>query len=384
MVQVAVSLVLLIGAALLIRSLANASRIDPGIATESIVGVNLGLIFQGYDAQQAAAFHEEALERIAALPGIDAVAFAERLPLESTTMIDREVWVENRRIEPGEEVPSIRSAVVSPAYFDVMSIRMRAGRSFGPEDRQEAPGVAIVNEVMAEQLWPGENPLGKRFATADPEGPFLEVIGVNAPHKISTLGEDPTPHFYLPHTQVQSFGFGTLVARAPGNPGAALEAIRRAVLEIDPNLAVMHAKTIGEHMSLSLFPIRLAAMSLGILGGLGALLAAAGVYGVIAFAVVRRRREIGIRIAVGANPSEVIALVLRQGMRLVLIGAGIGLVASLGMTRALRAMLYGIGAADAMAFGGALLVLLAVAVVANLVPAVRAARVDPVAALRTQ
>ena len=382
MVQVSITLVLLIGAALLIRSLANAESIDPGIATESIVGVNMGLVFQGYNAEEARDLHHRAMERIGALPGVASVAFAERMPLESTVVLDRDVYLEGVMLNAGEEPPAVPAAAVSPEFFRLMQIPMLSGRAFSAQDVAESPGVAIVNETLGQQLWPGENPIGKRLSVVGEDGPFAEVIGINAPHKILTLGEEPTAHLYLPYSQTASTMFGNILARTDADPAATLAGIRRVVRELDPNLAIMEAKTIEQHLALSLFPVRFAAVALTVLGGLGALLAAVGVYGVVAFAVARRTREIGIRIAVGADRARVVGMVFRQGMRTVAIGAVIGLAISLALTRALGALLYGIGATDAVAFSGAAVALLLAAGTANLLPAWRAARVDPVTALR--
>ncbi len=383
MVQVAVTLVLLVGAALLVRSLVNAESIDPGIATESIVGINLGLVFQGYAAEESRDFHLRALERIEAVPGVTGVAFTERLPLESTMIIDRTVYLEGALLEDGNEAPDVMATAVTPEFFRLMQISLLSGRRFDAQDVADAPGVVIVNEALAQQLWPGENPIGKRLSVVAEDGPLAVVIGVNAPHKVSTLGEAPTGHLYLPYAQAANAMFGTILARTDAEPAATLTAMRSIVRELDPNVAIMEAKTIEQHLSLSLFPVRFAAVALAVLGGLGALLAAVGVYGVVAFAVARRTREIGIRIAVGADRARVVRMVFRQGMRTVAIGAAIGLGISLVLTRALGALLYGIGAADAIAYTSAVVALLLAAGMANLLPAWRVARVDPVAALRS-
>lgn len=383
MVQVAVTLVLLIGAALLIRSLANAESIEPGIATESIVGINMGLVFQGYNAEASRSVHQRTMERVAALPGVTSVAFAERMPLESTVVLDRDVYLEGVSLDDGEEPAAVLSAAVSPGFFRLMQIPMLAGRAFSAQDVAESPGVAIVNEILGQELWPGGNPIGKRLSVVGEDGPFAEVIGVNAPHKILTLGEEPTPHLYLPYAQTTDAVFGNILARTQADPAAMLAAMRTVVRELDPNLAIMEAKTIEQHLAISLFPVRFAAVALTVLGSLGALLAAVGVYGVVAFAVARRTREIGIRIAVGADRARVVRMVFRQGMRTVAIGAVLGLAISIALTRALSALLYGIGATDAVAFVGAATALMLAAGTANLLPAWRAARVDPVAALRS-
>ena len=298
-------------------------------------------------------------------------------------VLDRYVYLEGVTLDDDEEPAAVLAAAVSPEFFRLMQIPMLSGRAFNAQDIAESPGVAIVNEALGQELWPGENPIGKRFSVIGEDGPFAEVIGINAPHKVLTLGEQPTAHLYLPYAQTADAVFGNILARTDAEPAATLAGIRRALRELHPNLAIMQAKTIEQHLSLSLFPVRFAAVALTVLGGLGALLAAVGVYGVVSFAVARRTREIGIRIAVGADRGRVVRMVFRQGMRTVAIGAAVGLVISIALTRALSALLYGVSATDSLAFVVAVAALMLTAGAANLLPAWRAAHVDPVAALRS-
>jgi putative ABC transport system permease protein len=382
--QVTLSLVLLVSASLMVRSLQNAQSIDPGIATESIVSLSPGLPFQGYTAPEARDFHLRAQERMAGVPGVTRVAYAERLPLDSTVMVTRSIYPEGRIFEAGETAPQSMTTAVGPAYFGVMGIAVESGRSFSDADIAEAPPVVVINRVLADALWPGENPVGKRLSMDGADGDLAEVVGIHAEHKVSTLGEDPTYNVYLPYAQDAGSGFGNLIAEIQGDPAAVLAGMRRVIEEMDPVLAVMEAETIAQHLSLSLFPVRLSAAALGLLGLVGALLAAVGVYGVVAFAVSRRTREIGIRMAIGADRLQVIRMVIRQGMRLVLIGAVIGLALSLAFTRLLSAMLYGVSATDGLAFIAAASALLLIGVLANMIPALRASHVDPSNALRSE
>ena len=382
--QVTLSLVLLISAALMVRSLQNAQSIDPGIATDSIVNIGAGLPFQDYTPDEAQRFHVRALERMAALPGVTQVAFAERLPLESAMRMTREVYVEGQELAPDEAPPVSMTTSVDPNYFEVMEIGIDQGRAFTAADVKEAPPVMIINEVLATKLWPGQDPIGKRLSVRGAEGPFAEVVGVHTPHKVSTLGEEPTWNIYLPYAQESASGFGNMIARIEGDPAAVLTAMRQVLREMDPGLAVLEAETIREHLALSLFPVRLAAAALGLLGIVGALLASVGVYGVIAFAVAQRTREIGVRMAIGADRRAVVRMVLGQGMRLVLIGAALGIAVSLAFTRVLSAMLYGVSSTDAVAYVAAAAALCLVGVIANVVPALRASHVEPSSALRSQ
>lgn len=382
--QVTFSLVLLISAALMVRSLQNAQSIDPGIVTDSVVNIGAGLAFQGYTPDEAREFHLRALERFAALPGVTKVAFAERLPLESSMMLTSDVYLEGQELAPEEEPVVSMTTSVDPNCFEVMGIGIDRGRVFTTADVKEAPAVVIINEVLATELWPGQDPIGKRISLKAADGPFAEVIGVHTPHKVSTLGEGPTRNIYVPYAQENGAGFGTLIARTQGDAAAVLAAMRQVLREMDPGLAVMEAETIGEHLALSLFPVRLAAAALGLLGVIGALLASVGVYGVIAFAVAQRTREIGIRMAIGADRRSVVRMVFVQGMRLILIGTAIGIAVSLAFTRVLSAMLYGVSSTDVLAYVTAAGALCLVGVIANLVPALRASHVEPSSALRSQ
>ncbi len=382
--QVAVSIVLLVSSALLVRSLISAQSIDPGIRTNSIVSIGLGLVFQGYNPEDGRTLHFEVMEKVAGIPGVESVAFAERLPLDSMTVLNDTLHLDGLPSEEGVPPVTVDTGAVTPEFFDIMGIDMVAGRRFDARDVDGAPMVAIVNQAMADKVWPGEDPIGKRFSRSLAEdAPIFEVIGVNATHKVRTLGEDSQPHVYFDYRQNLSSGLGTIIARSQRDPAQLLEAMRHEVTASRPELAIMSTRTIQEHLSLSLFPVRLAAMALSVLGMLGALLASVGVYGVVAFAVARRRREIGIRMAVGADRNNVVRMVFQQGMRTVLIGGAIGLLAALAFTRALTSILYGIGATDVLAYSAGVGFLLVVAVVANALPAWRAAGVNPVSALRS-
>ncbi|NKB89544.1 MAG: FtsX-like permease family protein [Acidobacteria bacterium] len=382
--QVTLSLVLLISAALMLRSLQNAQSIDPGIATESVVNISAGLLFQGHQPDAARDFHLRALDRFEAIPGVEQVAYAERLPLESTITATRSVYAEGVELSEDEDPPSVMTTTVTPEYFEVMEISIDQGRLFDGRDVEDAGLVAIMNQVLADQLWPGQNPLGKHVVLGVADGPEVEVIGIHSPHKVRTLGEEPTPNLYLPYAQDTGSGLGNMIARTRGDAGAVLTQMRQILREMDPALAVLEVETIRQHLALSLFPVRLSAGALGLLGIIGALLAAVGVYGVVAFAVARRTREIGIRMAIGADRRSVLSMVLRQGMGLIGIGAVIGVAVSLAFTRVLGAMLYGVSATDAFAFVGAVLALGLIGVIANVVPALRAAHVEPTSALRTE
>jgi predicted permease len=264
-----------------------------------------------------------------------------------------------------------------------MEIPLVAGRVFTEQDREDTPRVVVINETFARRFWPGQDAIGKRFRYSRADGPLVEVAGVVKDGKYFSLGEDPQPFFYLP--LLQSYVEPTtLVARTTNNPNAALTTIRGEVLKLDPTMPFAEVKTMTEHMSLSLFPLRIGASVVGSFGLLALLLAAIGIYGVMAFAVSQRTREIGIRMALGAQGTDVLQLIIKQGLTLMLIGLGLGLAGALVLTRLMSSMLYGVSATDPLTFGLIALLLAGVTLLACWIPARRATKVDPMIALRCE
>jgi putative ABC transport system permease protein len=270
---------------------------------------------------------------------------------------------------------------VWPKYLETMGIPLVDGREFTVQDDKNESRVVFVNETFARRYWPGQNALGKRIRPGKADGPFWEVIGIAKDGKYWSLGEDPQQFLYYPmvHDYESS---AALVISSDAEPAGLINAIRREVQHMDPNLPVYDVKTMNDHMRLSLFPLRAGAWVAGSFALLALTLAGLGIYGVMAYSVSQRTREIGIRMALGATSSNVLSLVIKQGMRLALIGLGVGLAGSLAVTRLMSSVLYGVSATDAVTFALVSAVLAVVVLAACYIPARRAARVDPMIALR--
>ncbi len=378
--QVALSLLLLIAAGLFLRSLRNAHAIDPGFDPSNVLLMSVDLRLQGYSQTGAKEFCNRLLERVRSLPGVASASLAASTPL-SLVGSRRGTFVEGYNRRPGEDM-EFHYNVVAPEYFQTMRIKIVRGRPFTPQDTESAPGVVIVNETFARRFWSGQDSLGKRFSISGPQGRLLEVVGIASDGKYNTLGEDPTPFFYLPAEQNFQSSAMTLLVRTATDPEGLLAPVRAEFRTLDKNLPVTEVKTLVEHMGLSLFPARAAATLLGIFGAVALLLAAVGIYGVMSFAVSQRTHEIGIRIALGARPGDVLKLVVRQGMALTTLGLMLGLIAAYALTRLLASLLYGISVTDPVTFSMISLLLALVAFLASYIPARRATRIDPLVALR--
>ncbi len=377
--QISVSMVLLVGAGLLIRSMQNAQAINPGFRSDGVLIMTPETEIQGYTKEQGQEFYRQLMTRVEALPGVASASLAESVPLAFEGS-RRGISVEGYERRKGED-SEYHYNTVGSRYFETMGIDLAAGRSFADTDREGAPGVVIVNESFARRFWPGQNPLGKRLSASGPQGKFLEIVGVAKDGKYNTLGEAPLPFVYFPFGQNYSPGM-TLHVRTSGDPKNLLAAVRDEVRALDKNLPVSNVKTLNEHLGGALLLPRVGAMLLGILGLLALVLAAAGLFGVMSFSVARQTREIGIRMALGAQPRDVLKLVLTEGMSLVVFGVCLGLALSFAATRLLSGFLYGVSATDPVTFALITLLLAGVALLAALLPARRATKVDPMVALR--
>lgn len=383
-VQVAVSALLLICAGLFLRSLQNASSIDPGFDADNLLAMSMDLQLQGYDEARGQQFSTQLLERVRALPGVVSASLTETLPLGFGGRSG--ITIEGYNTQQGEDM-EVHNSTVAPGYFETLRIAMQQGRTFDAQDQANAPGAVIVNEAFARRYWPGQNALGKRIQMGSGDGtdnaPYLTVVGVTKDGKYNSLGEEATPFFYRAATQAY-VSTPTLLVRTQSNPTNALATVRSAVEALDKNLPLYDVKTMRQHLGIALLPARLAGSALGIFGLLALLLAAAGLYGVMANVVAGRTREIGIRMALGADALAVLRLILQQGMRLVLIGLGLGLAAALAVTHLLKSLLFGVSTTDPLTFAGIAVLLTAVALLACWIPARRATKVDPMIALRCE
>ena len=377
--QIAFSMLLLVTAGLFARALVHAQRIDAGFDPHDVHIASLDLRLANYDEARGLALAATLLERSASLPGVRASALSAMLPLDGGGLGLGPIDV------AGVQPPDPRRGwnadwnVVSPDYFDVLRIPIVAGRAFTGADRAGAPDVAIVNETFAKRLWPGQDPVGRAFRN---EERTVTVVGVARDAKYRTLGETPRNFVYVPLAQ-RYFTRTTLLVRTM--PGAEVAApIRRLVAGLDQALPILDQRSLEDFTATSLFPQRLALRVAGALGGVALLLAVLGIYGVTAYGVAQRTREIGIRVALGARSGSVLRLVLRQGLLLALTGVAVGTAASLGVTHLLRGLLYGLPATDPVAFAGAAALLGLAALLASWIPARRAASVDPMIALRAE
>ncbi len=391
--QVALSLVLLISAGLFLRSLQQAQRIDPGFNPEHVLTMPLNINLLRYTKTQGQEFYRQALERVAALPGVQAATLTRTPPLsgasrQSSVMIaGQDVPDRARNSEStgggSEDVANNVTLASSVAlnYFQTLSIPLLRGRDFNAQDVESAPGVVIINETFAKRYFPNQDPMGQRVSLNGAQGPWLEVVGLARDGKYITLGEAPAPFLYQPLAQRHESGM-VLLVRTNGDPASYVAAVRGEVQSIERNLPLTNARTMPELLSTSLFPARMGAVLLGVFGLLALLLAAVGLYGVMSYSVSRRTREIGIRMALGAQRGDVLRLVLRESMTLVAAGMLLGLIAAFAATRLLAGFLYGVSPTDPAAFTGITGLLAAVALIASLVPARRAAQVDPMVALK--
>ncbi len=385
--QVALSVVVLAGAGLFLRSLAQVEKVDPGFETEKLFVIPLDLGSGGYPPPRALDLYERAVERVSRLPGVRSAAVASRFLLVGGGS-RTSVFAEGRAVQPGAGTESgpadgeVMAGVntVGVGYFDTVGMRLLNGRGFTPADREGSRPVAVVNESLARRLWPGEPALGKRLRLAD-DTQMREVVGVAADARYAGLREPPQPYAWKP--VLQSFSPAMMLhVRTAEDPDPLLETVRREVQALDPGLPILEPRTISQVRNISLWAPRLGAGLLSLFGLLALALAALGIYGVVAYSIGQRRREIGVRMALGAARKEVLELVLRQGMRPVWIGLALGVAAAFAGARAVASLLFGIGAADPFAFAGAALLLALVALAAVYIPARRASGVDPVHALR--
>jgi putative ABC transport system permease protein len=298
--------------------------------------------------------------------------------------MELQVFFEGRPVPEPADVPSVGFDLASPGYFETMGIPLLRGRSFAASDRRDAPPVMMVNQTMAERYWPGEDPVGQRIATAGPEGPWAEVIGMVGDFKRTGLEIAPRPEMFKPYSQMAFPLRSMRVVVATGGTSAEALApvLRQAVWEVDRDQPVSALRPLEQVVAESVSRQRFTMLTLGFFAAIALLLGAVGIYGVLSYAVSERTREVGVRMALGAAPGDLRGWIMRQGLTPVLAGLGFGVVAALAFSRLIRSLLFGVGAADPITFAAISALLVAVALAAVWLPARRATRIDPVAALR--
>ena len=379
--QVALSLILLVTAGLFLRSLDKALNVDPGFDPINRIALSFDLGIQGYTDRQRGTFYARLLERVRALPGVESASLASPLPL-SGRMIGTAVSLEG--VDPDAGAVPVSFAAMTPGYFATLGIPLVRGRDFSAGDGPGAPLVLVVNETLARRLWPDQDPLGRRLKLYGRDEPLREVVGVAKDGKYDELTERPRNFLYLPERQRADLSDIALVVKTAGDPRPLAGALTAAVHELDPTLPIFRLETLEQSLVNRLDKERGASSLLGVFGTLALLLAALGLYGVMAYAVAQRTREIGIRVALGARQADVLRQFVGEGLRLAVVGVAIGLALSVALTRIIAQFLYGVTATDAATFAAGAALLCVVAVAASWLPSRRAARVDPMVALRSE
>ena len=385
-IEVVLALVLLTSAGLLVESFVRLQKVPAGFDTNNVITARVALPDTSYGKpEQAAAFYKKLLDGVAVLPGVQSAGAAWWIPL-SGSEIGFTFNVEERPVPAGQQ-PVAEVNVVTPDYFRAMNIAIRRGRGFNDRDDRTAPAVVIVSESFAKQFFPGEDPIGKRIipnGSIDPgKPPVREIVGVVADMHLISLRLPPKPQIYIPHQQfaIQSM---SIFVRTQIDPQSLTAALRRTIADLDKDVPVYRTCTLADYMSGSVAQPRLNAMLVTLFAAIALLLAAAGIFGVMSYSVTQRTQEIGIRIALGAQRSDVLQLIVLQGMRFVGAGLVLGLMGVFVCSRLLQSFLFGIGATDLRTMLSVTLILIAVAFVACLIPARRATLVDPIHALRAE
>jgi putative ABC transport system permease protein len=376
-VQVSLSFVLLVGAGLLMQSLQRIRTTSPGFSTHRVLDTAVNLVPAGYDVARAQSFQDQLLDRVKALPGVESAAFGRMTPLGYGSFSSTAIAVDGYQ-PPPEEQPTVEYNEVGPDYLATMGIPLVSGREFTRADNEKAALVAVVNETMAAHYWRGGNPIGQRLQV---KGRWMQVVGVAKDSKYQSVREEPKPFFYVPLRQNFSRGVG-LYIRTPQSPERMATALGREVHALDPNLALYEVITLQEQVDRSTSPQLVAVTLVGALGGLALLLATIGLYGVMSYAVSQSTRELALRMALGAGASNLLRLVLARGLALTIGGVILGAAVAFGLTRLLGNLLYKVSPRDPLAFGSALVVMMAAALAACFLPAWRATRTDPARTLR--
>jgi predicted permease len=381
--ETALSMLLIAGTGLLLRSFAQILHVDSGFKPDGVLTMRVSLPDAIYNKpEQRRAFYNELLDRVRRLPGVEATGAVSGLPLSGDGGSGT-LTVDTQSVPMEDRAPEADQRVATPGYFKAMGISLLRGRAFEARDTDGAPPVAIVDESLAERYWPNQDPIGKRVHTGGPgsASPWATVIGVVRPVRNRTLEARSRVEVYWPENQT-AYRSMTLAVKVSGNPMNLASTIQRQVLSLDPDLPVYHVLTMKEVMGDSLQRRKLALILLGCFASLALLLASIGIYGVMSYGVAQRQVEIGVRMALGADRGQVMRMMVRSGMSTIAIGLAVGVMLSLALTQLIKGLLFAVRPSDPVALGGAVLLLLAAALLAILIPARRAMKMNPMAALR--
>jgi predicted permease len=378
--QIAVSLSLLITAALFLRSMQARAVVDPGFGHSPAGVVWMAIPADRYDSSQQRALLERIEARMARIPGVVGVGATDNLLLNPLSQQGKLIRVPGVTPPKGRTNFDVDFAAADSGYLGSIGVTILRGRGITAADTREAARVAVINEAMAQKFWPGKDPIGQTINT---DSSTYRVVGITRTTKVRTLGEEPRPFMLAPLAQEPSVT-AMLVARTSGDAERTATQMLTALHEIDPGIMAIQVKTMQKHLAAMLLPARLGAMAFTLFAALALALAVLGVYGVVSYAVARRTREVGIRLAVGAQPAALVRLLMKEGLSLVVIGTAVGLLLGVGSAQVLRTLLFGVGSADPLTFLGAPLVLMAAGAIAAFLPARRASRVDPASVLRAE
>ena len=380
--QVGGSLVLLIVAGLFVRTLFRAQRAYLGFDPNNVLNLTLDPREVGYDEARTKSFYRDLEARVRALPGVQSASLASSVPMGNGNY-GSSIYIEGHTLAPGQQPPVVIYNRVDAPYFDTMRVPLLRGRAFLENDDEKAPLVAIVNQTMARQFWPNEDPLGKRFSLKSATGPFVEIVGLTGDGRYVFIGWDKEPYFFVPLAQNYT-GYRTLQIRSSVPPENLITQVQSAVQVLDPNMPVSDVQTMWQSLSggNGFFIFRVGAIVAASRGILGLTLAVVGVYGVVSFAASQRTREIGIRMALGADQRDILRLVLRQGLMLVMGGVLAGVLLAWALTRSMVTLLIGVSPTDALTFVTATLLLGGIGLWACYAPARSAMHLEPTVALR--
>jgi putative ABC transport system permease protein len=379
--EIALAMVLLVGAGLLVRSFIRILNVAPGFEQRNLLTMMVPAVGTKYQQnEQVIAFYQNVMDRVKALPGVEATGIVSNLPFGGNG--DRFGFhIEEKPLPDPSEAPSAERFGISPDYLRAMGIPVLRGRGFTDQDTANAPLVVLINSTLAKRYWPNEDPVGKRVQLGDTTGPFRTITGVVGDVDHKGLDDPPDIQVYTPHTQFDD-SFQQLVVRTSVDPASLTAAVRNEIRAVDANVPIYQIATMRQLISSSVAQRRFTLVLLAGFAGIALLMSAIGIYGVMSYTVTQRTQEIGIRVALGAQTGDVLKLVIRQGMLLVLVGVANGLIGAFGLTRLMEGLLFGVSASDPLTFAGISVLLISVALLACYVPARRAAKVDPLIALR--